>query len=261
MLQRCMAILVVFLIGLLPACLSPVPHEDWPVKDDPLFRSAVWIRPPGKYGSGVILHSSERGTYILTAGHVVSDDGGFLFPDGEVRVGVYGISHAPATQEPYVMYSADIVAATSPRSSTDRDPSAGITAQIRWLAWDDLAILRLRTDRLFVATPLFAGPPETVCDKRAVLVPVVPKMYPHRQSAFCDADIVHCPDSVKGNSGAPVFVDGQVVGIVNAVCLGPGPKKIQDFIRKHDEIGFLLAHPSTAIGGAETPDSGSLRER
>ena len=141
--RRTSVVVAAILVGLTAACLSPVPREDWPVKDDPLFRSAVWIRPPDAYGSGVILHSSERGTYVLTGAHVVSDDDGYRFPDGEVRVGVYALSHSTPVREPFTMYAADIVATTSPDASTESDPLAGSLAQIRWLAWEDLAILRL----------------------------------------------------------------------------------------------------------------------
>lgn len=249
MLRRPRSVAAVLIIGLTSACLSPVPREDWPVKDDPLFRSAVWIEPPGKYGSGVIVHSSERGTYVLTVAHVISDDDGYRLPDGVVEVGVYAISHASPVGEPYVMYAADVVATTAPRATAGGDPVEGLLSQIRWLSWVDLAILRLRTDRRFLAAPLFTGSPDAMDDRPAVLVPVVPEMYPHRKPATCDPDTVRCPDIEHGNSGAPVFVDGEVVGVGSAVSHGPGPKMLQDFLREHEETRFLLAEPEASSVG------------
>ena len=79
-------------------------------------------------------------------------------------------------------------------------------------------------------------------------IPVVPKMYPHRKSAIWGAEYLGCPDFVDGNSGAPIFVDGQVIGVGSSVHMSPGPKKLQDFIRQHDELRFLLANPTTAPG-------------
>lgn len=258
--RRTSVVAAALLICLTTACLSPVPREDWPVKDDPLFRSTVWIEPPDAYGSGVIVHSSGRGTYVLTAAHVATDDDGYRFPDGVVEVGVFALSHASRIREPYVMYTADIVATTSPSVPADGDPTEGILTRIGWVAGVDLVILRLRTDRRFVAAPIFAGSPDAVSYKPAVLVPIVPEMYPHRKHAICSSGTVACPDSVKGNSGAPVFVDGEVVGLSNWGGMGPGPRQLQEFIRKHDGIRFLLEEPDTPGGGTETPDSDSQRE-
>jgi Trypsin-like peptidase domain len=241
--RRTLFAAAVLVVGIAAGCLSPVPQDKWPVRDDPLFRFAVWIRPPDGYGSGVILHSSDRGTYVLTAAHVVSDGDGFSFPDGEVEVGIYADSHASPPGEPYTMYAADIVASTSPGASSREDTMAGILALTGWLGCKDLAILRLRTDRRFVAAPIFTGPPDALRIERAVLVPVVPKMYPHRKPALCDSDFVYLTDPVDGNSGAPVFMDGRVVGVCNILDLGPGPRMLQDFIRKHDDVRFLLEQP------------------
>ena len=57
-----------------------------------------------------------------------------------------------------------------------------------------------------------------------------------------------------GNSGAPVFVEGEIVGLGTWLVFGPGPSKLQDFIRSHEGIRFLLAQPKASGGVAEAPD-------
>jgi hypothetical protein len=261
MLHRTPVVTAAILIGLTAACRTPVSPEDWPVRDDPLFRSTVWIRAPDSIGSGVIVHSSGRGTYVLTAAHMTADEDALLIPESAVGVGVFSISHAPPIREPYRIYTADVVATNAPAASAEDDSVAGSLAGLRWLAGNDIAVLRLRTDRRFLAAPLYTGPPDAVGGTAAVVVPVAPELYPHRKPATCDAKSVTCMGLVAGNSGAPAFVDGRVVGIVTHLAWGPGPKKLQKFIREHEEIRFLLEEPTASAGVAETPDSGSQPAR
>lgn len=255
-LRRSLVMVAVILIGLTAACHTPVPREDWPVRDDPLFRSTVWIDTDGKLASGVILHSSQRGTYILTCGHIIQDDDGIVNAEAVVDVGVYALSHATPIRDPYVMYPADVVATTAPGEESRDDAIAGSLAMIRWASLEDIAILRLRTDRRFLAAPLFTGSPDSVTGKAAVLIPVPPKMYPHRKPATCDAESVTCMTLVHGNSGAPVFVEEQVVGLGSFVAFGPGPKRLQEFVRKHEGIRFLLDEPNAFPGVTDVPDGG-----
>jgi hypothetical protein len=254
MLRCSLAVIALMLINLTAACYSPVPREEWPVRDDPLFRSTVWIEAGASLGSGVILHSSDRGTYVLTAGHMTEDEDSFLPPEAVVDVGVFALSHVSPVEEPYVRYAADVVATTVPRRPATGVAEASADAVVDQVSLRDFAVLRLRTDRRFLPAPLFPGSPEEVSDKPAVVVPVVPEMYPHRKPATCTADRVMCLTLVHGNSGAPVFVEGEIVGIASWLVFGPGPKKLQAFIRGHEKIRFLLAQPNASGGVAETPD-------
>ncbi|MCP3860222.1 MAG: trypsin-like peptidase domain-containing protein, partial [Phycisphaeraceae bacterium] len=237
-------------------------REDWPERDDPLFAYAVWIHTPGGWwGSGVLIHSSDRGTYVLTAAHVASDDDGYAHADGKIEVGVWAQSHTSTIQEPHATYVADVVASTSARAPTSEDPDAGTAAMVDWIFGRDLAILRLRTDRRFVTAPLYTGSSDEIRDVPMVVVAVVPEMYPHRKSASLVGEKFLCPDSVDGNSGAPIFADGRVVGLCTSEILSPGPKLLDDFIRAHEEIRFLLETAAGPTGGMETPASEGQRGR
>lgn len=240
MLRRREIPLILLLTLLLPACLTPVPREDWPVQDDPLFASAVWVHGPDGWGSGALIHSSARGTYVLTAAHVVCDDDGYVPDDAEVDVGVWDQSHDPAIHEPYATYRADVVAATAPRGPSPEGPDAGTAAIVDWIAGRDLAILRLRTDRRFTAAPLYTGAPDGIADAELVVVAVLPKMYPHRKPAMPLTERVFCYDTEDGNSGAPVFANGEVVGVCTSELVSPGPKQIRELIEAHEKIRFLL---------------------
>ena len=239
--------LIVLLTALTPACFTPVPQEDWPVRDDPLFRSVVWIHAPGAWGTGVIVHSSDRGTYVLTAAHVAADDDGYELADGEIEVGVWALTHAAELREPYATYRADVVASTAAGAPADEDPSAGIWAIGEWMLGNDLSILRLRTALRFEAARLHTGSTEGIGDRPAIVVAVVPEMYPHRKSALFAADRFVCLDSVDGNSGSPIFVDGRVVGLCTSEFLSPGPKLLHEFLREHEEIRFLLEEPMIVV--------------
>jgi hypothetical protein len=238
--MRCLHLLTVVVLALTPACYTPVPREDWPNRDDPLFASAVWIHSPGSLGSGVLIHSSGRGTYVLTAAHVACDDDGYVHADGEIEVGVWAHSHASAIREPYATYRADVVAATAPRVPTIEDPDAGTSALVDWIMGKDLAVLRLRTDRRFVPAPLYTGTPDGIHDTLVVVVAVAPEMYPHRKSALFLEEHICCTDTVDGNSGSPIFAGGKVVGVCSSEVLSPGPQQLHEFIGAHEEIRFLL---------------------
>jgi hypothetical protein len=239
--------LIMLVTVLIPACFTPVPQEDWPDRGDPLFRSVVWIHAPGAWGTGVIVHSSDRGTYVLTAAHVAADDDGYELADGEIEVGVWALTHTAELREPYATYQADVVASTAARAPTDEDPSPGIMAISDWMTGDDLAILRLRTALRFEAARLHAGSTEGIRDRPAIVVAVVPEMYPHRKSALLVADRFVCLESVDGNSGSPIFVDGRVVGLGTSKCLSPGPKLLHEFFRENEEIRFLLEEPGIVV--------------
>ena len=188
MIHRILVVTAAILISLTAACYTPVPREEWPVRDDPLFQSTVWIEAGSSLGSGVILHSSERGTFVLTAGHVTEDEDSFLPPEAVVDVGVFALSHVSPVQEPYVRYAADVVATTVPRRPAEGAAEASVEALVDQVALHDFAVLRLRSDRRFHAAPLFAGSPDEAAGKPAFMVPVPPEMHPHRKPASCTAD-------------------------------------------------------------------------
>lgn len=236
----CFPLLIAFTVALAPACYSPIPQDDWPEKDDPLFRYAVWIHSAGSWGSGALIHSSDRGTYVLTAAHVAADDDGYQHADGEIEVGVWALSHVPEIREPYAIYRADVVASTAPRARTAENPDAGLAALADWILGNDLAVLRLRTDRRFVAAPLYTGTADELEDAPLTVVAVVPEMHPHRKPAILLGEQVFCTHSVNGNSGSPVFANGRVVGVGTSEIMSPGPENLQAFIREHEEIRFLL---------------------
>ena len=251
----CHRLLVVIVAALIPACFTPVPREDWPEKDDPLFAYAVWIHTRGTWGSGVLIHSSGRGTYVLTAAHVACDDDGYVHADGKIEVGVWAQSHASSLREPYATYQADVVAATAPRAPTTEDPDAGLSALADWIRGVDLAVLRLRTNRRFAAAPLYTGPPDGIRDVPVVVIAVVPKMFPHRKPALYMGKYFFCTDSTDGNSGSPIFADGRVVGLCTSHVLSPGPRQLHEFMRAHEEIRFLLEAESRSTAGLETTGS------
>lgn len=238
--NACLPLLIAVAVALVPACYTPVPRDDWPEKDDPLFRYAVWIRSPDGLGSGALIHSSERGTYVLTAAHVAADDDGYQHADGTIEVGVWALSHDPGIREPHATYRADVVASTAPKTRTAEDSDAGLAALVDWVIGRDLAVLRLRTDRRFVAAPLFSGTTDELEDVPLTVIAIVPEMYPHRKPAIFIGENVFCTDSVDGNSGSAVFANGQVVGVGTSEVMSPGPKQLQEFIREHEEIRFLL---------------------
>ena len=133
-----------------------------------------------------------------------------------------------------------MVASTAAKAPTDEDPSAGLCAMGDWMLGNDLAILRLRTALRFEAARLHAGSTEGIGDRPAIVVAVVPEMYPHRKSALFAGECFVCVEITDGNSGSPIFVDGRVVGLCTSECLSPGPKLLHEFFRENEEIRFLL---------------------
>jgi hypothetical protein len=229
---------------LIAACFSPVPQAKWPVKDDPLFASAVWIEQGAAYGSGAIIHSSkEHGTFVLTAGHMLQDDDGWLAPNVQVQVGVYAPSHAAPLGKDHELYEADVVATTIRPRPPKADAMARFAEVNRQFSGDDLALLRLRTDRLFKSIPIYRGEPAAVSGTAGFVVAVAPEMYPHRLAMTCAADRIECPKGAHGNSGAPAIVNGEVVGAFTYLVWGPGPSKLQAFLRGSEATRFLLDRP------------------
>jgi hypothetical protein len=238
--RRLAAVAGLALALLVAGCMSPVRPERWPVRDDPLFASAVWIENEGAFGSGAIVHSSERGTYVLTAGHMTQTDEGFLVPGGVVTVGVFAPTHLTPTGEPYELYEADIVASTVPPAPTANAAFHRAMETMRKVGAEDVAVLRLRTARRFRASPVHDGRPAAIAGRPAAVVAVAPEMYPHREPATCELDLVRCPEGAHGNSGAPVLVDGRVVGVYTYLAWGPGPQKLQAFLEGSPATRFLV---------------------
>jgi len=87
------------------------------------------------------------------------------------------------------------------------------------------------------------------------VIAVVPKMFPHRKPALYMGKYFFCTDSTDGNSGSPIFADGQVVGLCTSHFLSPGPRQLHEFTRAHEEIRFLLEAESRSTAGLETTGS------
>jgi len=154
----------------LSTCLQPVSMSEWPLWNHPLLKYAVWVRHGAKYGSGAIIHSSpEKGTYVLTTAHVVQNEPGVLGPRVEVEVGIWSLSHRFPLDKDHEVYSAEVIASTGVEDRKPEDAYQELEDTLRKvtnvISGRDLAVLRIRTDRLFVAARLFRGTPEAIAGK------------------------------------------------------------------------------------------------
>ncbi len=228
-----------------PACYSPVPRRDWPDPDLPQAEHAVWLEVSAHLCSGTIVHSSpERGTYVLTAAHCVQKEFGIAEPAERIEVGVFALSHVDPIEEGWILYPADVVAVSGEPPARERDSTWQTLQQflgaLRAMSGEDLAVLRLRTDRLFRAAVLHEAGPADLEGREAVVVAVAPEMYPHAKPARCRASDLDCPTGTNGNSGAGAYVDGKIVGIYNVQTgLSVGPEDLRRFLGASEATRFL----------------------
>ncbi len=199
------------------AFYRPMPLADWPADVDRDAAACVVVvaaqfsgHPPRIFGNGVLLASGDADgcAEVLTCAHVVSRDGELA---AEVRVGVFSISFA------------------SPKE-TDPDYQE-IVADLRGISTtQDLALLTIPVERPLITVAESKSSP--ALPRARTFVSIVPFGRPGTRTSEFHFYLR------KGQSGSPVFREGELYGILR----GTGARgRIDRIVRANDISRFLAS--------------------
>ncbi len=232
----------------LAGCGPSVPDaSEWPDRESPLLRYAVWVEAGGKVGSGVLLYSGPGGALVLTAAPIVQVEKGFLEPEETIRVGVFAGSHEGSLAEPFALYPARVVTLAGkfrerPDGTADEFTRLsrlleGFSESVELSRGADLAVLWVLTDRTLAAAPLHDGSPGSLDGREGDLLAVAPEMFPHLARGRVAGDSIEG----SGAAGAALFVDGRVAGLdAGQGAISAGPARLRSFLTKSRSTSFLV---------------------